>query len=73
MFLVPSAKNEGMILVISHFLAKALTNFVTTFGDVLHTIKLKPIFKENFSVRINHCLILLFFTFSPALSQHFSV
>lgn len=46
MFLAPSAKDEGMTVVISYFLSKDLTNFVTTFGDVLHTIRLNPFLKR---------------------------
>lgn len=34
MFLAPSAKGEGSVVVLVYFLPKALTNFVTRFGDV---------------------------------------
>lgn len=66
MFLAPSARNEGTV-VLAYFLPKAHTNFATNYGDVLHSPKVKPVIKENFSVRINHCSILLlnhFFTCS---------
>lgn len=45
-FLSPSAKDEPMVVVLACFLPKALTNFVTNSGDVLHTIRLNMLLKS---------------------------
>lgn len=41
MFLAPRAKDEGKVVVFAYLLPKALTNFVTTFANVLYSVRLK--------------------------------
>lgn len=46
MFLAPTAKDEGKVVVFAYFLPKALTNFVTTFVDVLYSVRLNLLLKR---------------------------